>query len=278
VERLKDVRGSGERTGGRERVEIDPYSFVAFRLGVETPAFESFVRRQAFDDADDDGRAGKRAQMTWPQGRKALCGERERDPGRIEVLPSERGGRQVADFAYPDSLRGDEDLSLLEEHVLHNERTIVTVRQDALTENERHLGLVRPFGLQKRERNRTLQPEPTLASIAWMGEDAERRRYRRLKVPVFCRAAGVGFMTQRHPIDMSLGGVRIYSDQSFAKGERLTLEVMTVDAPLTTFIAEVVWIEELPAGSPAKFDVGLRFRAVDPNQAQFLEALLNNSE
>ena len=66
---------------------------------------------------------------------------------------------------------------------------------------------------------------------------------------------------------MSLGGVRIFSDQSFAKGERLTLEMMTTDA-LTTFTAEVVWIEELPSGSPARFDVGLRFHDVDPTQAR----------
>jgi Tfp pilus assembly protein PilZ len=109
-----------------------------------------------------------------------------------------------------------------------------------------------------------------------VGEDfGERRRYRRLQVPVFCRAAGI--ITRRHPIDMSLGGVRIYSDQRFRPGERLTLELMTADA-LTTFTAEVVWIEELPAGSPATYDVGLRFHDVDPTQAAMLEKILANSE
>lgn len=85
-------------------------------------------------------------------------------------------------------------------------------------------------------------------------------------------------MTRRHPIDLSLGGVRIYSDQRFAKGELLTLELMTVDAPISTFTAEVVWIDELPAGSPALFDVGLRFKGVDPTQAQALERMLGKSE
>jgi len=109
-----------------------------------------------------------------------------------------------------------------------------------------------------------------------VGEDfRERRRSRRLKVPVYCRAAGI--ITRRHPIDMSLGGVRIYSDQSFRPGERLTLELMTADA-LTTFTAEVVWIEELPAGAPATYDVGLRFHDVDPSQAATLEKILSNNE
>jgi len=106
----------------------------------------------------------------------------------------------------------------------------------------------------------------------------ERRQFRRLHVPVFCRAAGMEVMTRRHPIDLSLGGVRIYSDQRFAKGELLTLELMTVDAPASTFTAEVVWIDELPAGSPALFDVGLRFRSVDPTQIQALERMLGKSE
>ena len=106
----------------------------------------------------------------------------------------------------------------------------------------------------------------------------ERRQFRRLHVPVFCRAAGMEMMNRRHPIDLSLGGVRIYSDQRFSKGELLTLELMTTTAPASTFNAEVVWIEELPAGSPALFDVGLRFRNVDPTQAEALERMLGKSE
>jgi hypothetical protein len=112
------------------------------------------------------------------------------------------------------------------------------------------------------------------------GEDAdkdggaERRRYRRLQVPVFCRPAGMQFMTRRHPVDLSFGGVRIFSDQPFKKGELLTLEFFAADAPASTFTAEVVWIDELPAGSPARFDVGLRFKNVDPVQVEALETML----
>ncbi len=85
-------------------------------------------------------------------------------------------------------------------------------------------------------------------------------------------------MTRRHPVDLSLGGVRIYSDQRFTRGELLTLELMSADAPASTFTAEVVWIEDLPSGSPALYDVGLRFRSVDPAQAKALEAMLSKSE
>src|SRR5512140_3712153 len=106
----------------------------------------------------------------------------------------------------------------------------------------------------------------------------ERRQFRRLQVPVYCRAACMEVMTRRHPIDLSLGGVRIYSDQRFTKGELLTLELMSADAPASTFTAEVVWIDDLPSGSPALYDVGLRFRSVDPTQVATLEAMLSKSE
>lgn len=80
-------------------------------------------------------------------------------------------------------------------------------------------------------------------------------------------------MTRRHPIDMSMGGVRIYSDQPFKKGELLTLEFLAGSGP-STFTAEVVWVDELPAGSAAAFDVGLRFTSVDPLQSAALEKML----
>jgi hypothetical protein len=102
--------------------------------------------------------------------------------------------------------------------------------------------------------------------------DPERRHFHRLHVPVFCRPAGMAVMTRRHPIDLSLSGVRIYSDHEFTRGELLTIEFLT--ATSATFTAEVVWIAALPAGSPAPFDVGLRFRSVGPDQAAVLERML----
>ena len=85
-------------------------------------------------------------------------------------------------------------------------------------------------------------------------------------------------MTKRHPVDMSMGGVRIFSDQPFKLGELLTMEFLSAEVAATTFTAEVVWIEELPKGAEAAYDVGLRFKNVDPLQAQVLERLLGPSD
>ena len=80
---------------------------------------------------------------------------------------------------------------------------------------------------------------------------------------------------QRQPIDVSLGGVRIYSDEQLKIGELLKMEFFTKDSPPLTYTAEVVWIEPLqgPAGAapPARFDVGLKFLYLEPSA---LKALL----
>ena len=104
--------------------------------------------------------------------------------------------------------------------------------------------------------------------------DDERRRFRRIQAPIFCRPAGVKILQKRAPIDLSLGGVRIYSDQRFPIGETMKLEVFVTDSPPVTLTAEVVWISELAPGSPAKFDLGLKFTQLDPTGIRVLSKVL----
>ena len=88
---------------------------------------------------------------------------------------------------------------------------------------------------------------------------------------------------QRQPIDVSLGGVRIYSDEPLKVGELLKLEFFTADAPPVTYTAEVVWIEDIKgtgAGdpAPARFDVGLKFLHLEPSALKALLSVLGPLE
>jgi Tfp pilus assembly protein PilZ len=56
-----------------------------------------------------------------------------------------------------------------------------------------------------------------------------------------------------------MGGVRVYSDDKYRIGGLVKMEFFVTGAPPVTYTAEVVWIEALPRGAPAKFDVGLKF-------------------
>ncbi len=61
-------------------------------------------------------------------------------------------------------------------------------------------------------------------------------------------------------------------------GELLKMEFFLVDVPPVTYTAEVVWIEQLPDGSPARFDVGLKFIQLERDALQLLSKVLGPPE
>ena len=64
---------------------------------------------------------------------------------------------------------------------------------------------------------------------------------------------------KQKPLDISLGGMRIYAEETVPKGTKLEIELFLPDNSSVTCRVEVVWIEVLPPGSPAKHDIGLKF-------------------
>jgi hypothetical protein len=107
----------------------------------------------------------------------------------------------------------------------------------------------------------------------------ERRRFRRIRAPLYCRPAGMGFLArQRQPIDVSLGGVRIYSDDHLKVGELLKLEFFVEEASPVTYTAQVVWVDRLAQGAPAAFDVGLKFLHLEPAALKMLVGVLGPLE
>jgi hypothetical protein len=100
---------------------------------------------------------------------------------------------------------------------------------------------------------------------------AERRKYRRIRVPLYCRPAGMQFLARmREPVDVSLGGLRIFSDEDRKVGELLKMEFFLPDVAPVTYTAEVVWVEKLEEGAPARLDVGLKFIQLDPDALKLL--------
>jgi hypothetical protein len=77
-------------------------------------------------------------------------------------------------------------------------------------------------------------------------------------------------------VDVSLGGVRIYSAGSMRVGSHVKLDFLVPDVPPVTFTAEVMWVENLAAGAPARFDVGLRFCTLDGEALRLLLHILGS--
>jgi hypothetical protein len=102
-----------------------------------------------------------------------------------------------------------------------------------------------------------------------------RRRYRRIQATIHCRRAGVAFFAPHiEPVDISFGGLRIYSDEEYAVGAYLRLDIFFPRAAAVTFTAEVMWIRASTKGAPAPFDVGLAFVELSSDALKLLQPLL----
>ena len=88
----------------------------------------------------------------------------------------------------------------------------------------------------------------------------ERRSYSRVPAHVMVRPVSIlARAVSRRVSDVSLGGLRCYSDDEHRPGERLELELLFPDGRSALILAEVVWVEALAPGSPARFDIGMRY-------------------
>ncbi len=68
--------------------------------------------------------------------------------------------------------------------------------------------------------------------------------------------------------------MRVFSDEDFVVGSRLDLDVLIDSQAPVRCWATVVWRTALGPGSPAKFDVGLKFTDMAPADIQRLAAVL----
>jgi Tfp pilus assembly protein PilZ len=95
-----------------------------------------------------------------------------------------------------------------------------------------------------------------------------------MNAQVFCRPVGRPLFTKRQATDVSLGGVRVYADEAPEVGDRLALELFLPDSSEAACVVEVVWIEPLPEGAPARFDVGVKYVEISAQARRQLEIAL----
>lgn len=109
--------------------------------------------------------------------------------------------------------------------------------------------------------------EPTPVS------DDERRKFRRIHSPVFTRPAPIR-TTLIRVANISLGGVRVYSDVRQRLGSKLEIELFLPDETSLSCLVEVAWVSDPPADVPAKYEVGMRFIEVPAGGLHRLEEVL----
>ena len=108
------------------------------------------------------------------------------------------------------------------------------------------------------------------------GPVVNRRAYRRVKAAGLVRPVGIFASSgaTRGLGDISLGGLRVFSDDEHEPGHRFELELLLPRNERVLFVAEVVWVEALPGGSPARYDMGLKYVDVTPGDLQRISSVL----
>ena len=97
----------------------------------------------------------------------------------------------------------------------------------------------------------------------------DRRRFPRLDMPVFYRAASI-FGPRQPARDVSRGGIRVLTDEPFTLGTRLEIELFLPEGDSLTIDVRVAWVREL-TDQEANFEAGLEFLAMDEERVARLE-------
>lgn len=102
----------------------------------------------------------------------------------------------------------------------------------------------------------------------------DRRLFPRLQAPLYARPARLKFGDKRQVLDASLGGVRIYSDEQYAEGTQLEVDLYLGDGSTLECRARVAWLRKLPKDAVAVYEVGLAFTDVTQETLERLKSVL----
>jgi len=106
------------------------------------------------------------------------------------------------------------------------------------------------------------------------GPEFDKRRFPRFKNPVFYLPVRT-FGINRQTSDISLGGVRIYSNNPLKKEQSLEIELFLPGGKSVAASVRVAWIKVLPPGSEALYDVGLEFTNLPEDSILELKSALD---
>jgi c-di-GMP-binding flagellar brake protein YcgR len=92
---------------------------------------------------------------------------------------------------------------------------------------------------------------------------------------VYYRPAGPGFLHHRRSsVNVSLGGMRVYSDEKLTVGEALELDLLLDEETTARCWARIAWVEKLAHSRGAAYDIGLEFTDMTDGDRRLLMAAL----
>lgn len=109
-------------------------------------------------------------------------------------------------------------------------------------------------------------------------ESVDRRGYRLACFPVLVRPAGL-FARAIRAATGPLGRLRAYTDERYEVGSRLELDLLLPGPEESvTVLADVTWVDALPEGGPARYEVGMNLLVAGPLDLQRIDDALTAGE
>jgi hypothetical protein len=104
----------------------------------------------------------------------------------------------------------------------------------------------------------------------------KERRHPRLKANVHYRPTKL--IGRKHPApNISLGGMRIFSNTHFKKGEIINIELSFPNEQKTIVLAKVVWVDSYPKDSDFVYELGIEFIHIPPFSLDVLKIELDKA-
>jgi len=104
----------------------------------------------------------------------------------------------------------------------------------------------------------------------------KERRHPRMKANVFYKPTRI--IGQKHQApNISLGGMRIFSNAHHKKGETVNIELYFPSGKKTIALARVAWVDAYPKDSDAIYELGLEFIHMPGHSQEELRVVLERT-
>ena len=104
----------------------------------------------------------------------------------------------------------------------------------------------------------------------------KRRLFPRFKVETYFRPSHP-FGQKKQILDIGLGGMRVYSNKPLRLGKEKDIKISLPNEKVIEVRVRIAWVNPLPPGSEALYDIGYEFIQLSPETHQELKSLLENA-
>lgn len=104
----------------------------------------------------------------------------------------------------------------------------------------------------------------------------KRRLFPRFKVETYFRPSHP-FGQKQQILNIGLGGMRVYSNKPLRLGKEMDIKLFLPNGKILDVRVRIAWVNTLPPGSEALYDIGYEFIDLSPETHQEIKSMLDGT-